>query len=156
MRDIFEGIERKSRAIWLVAIVLATYNILRLLSIIASPYSVSQIVKMDIGMAASRYLMRFQEYLAEESTRLQMSPDSFMIIIFCFGCVAAGYVVIALFLGMRKNFARYIVALLIAVEIIIDIAVGIQYSILPSKISIVLAIFLLLFLRSPHIAKEFR
>jgi hypothetical protein len=156
MRNIFAEIERKNRAIWLVAILLATYNMLRLLLIIASPYPIDQIANIDAGISISEYQVAFQNYTNEESERLQMSPHSLKITILYSGFMAAGYIIFSLFLGMRKKFARYTVLGLIFIEIMIDIAVGIKYSILPSKISILIAIFLLLFLFSHNIAKEFK
>jgi hypothetical protein len=156
VKDIFAEIERKNRAIWFAAILLAIYNVLRLLSIIASPYSIHQIANIDVGRAASEYQVAFQDYINDESERHQMSPDSLKIIILYSGCMAAGYVIFSLFLGMRKNFAMYIVLSLLFIEIFIDIVVGIKYRILPSKNSIIIAIFLLLFLFSPNISNEFK
>jgi hypothetical protein len=156
MRNIFDEIERKKRAIWLAAISLATYNILRLFSIVASPYPVAQFANMDVGVSVSEYQAAFQNYINEESERLQMPPDSLKTIILYSGCMAATYIILSLFLGMRKKFSKYIILSLVLVEILIDIVVGIKYSILPSKISILIAIFLLLFLFSHNISKELK
>ncbi len=156
MKDIFAEIERTNRAIVLVAIFLATYNILRLLSIAAAPYSIDQITNIDGGISTSEYQVAFQKYISEESGKLQIPPDSLKITILYSGCIAAGYIIFSLFLGMRKKFARYIILSLIVIEILIDIVYGIKYFILPSKISILIAIFMLLFLFSQNIAKEFK
>jgi membrane-associated PAP2 superfamily phosphatase len=156
MRNIFSEIKRKKRAIWMVAALLVTYNALRLLSIVAAPYPVDQIVNMDAGISLSEYQVAFQNFINEESAILQMSPDSLKITILYSGCVAAGYIIFSLFLGMRKKFARYAILGLVSVEIVMDIVIGIKYSILPSKISIIIAIILLLFLFSHNIAKEFK
>jgi hypothetical protein len=156
IRNLFSEIERKNRAIGLAAILLATYNIIRLLSIFAAPYPIDQITNGDIEISISKYQVAFQNYINQESDRLQMSPDSFKIAIIYYGCLAGGYVIFSLFLGMRRKFARYSILSLIFVEIGIDIVAGIKYSILPSKISIIAAILLLLFLFSHNIAEEFK
>jgi len=150
MRNIFDEIEQKKRAIWLVAIFLVTYNILRLFSIVSSPHLIA------VGVSVSEYKTAFQNYINEESERLQMPPDSLKTTILYSGCMAATYIVLSLFLGMRKKFAKYIILSLILVEILMDIVVGIKYSILPSKISILTAIFLFLFLFSHNISKELK
>lgn len=155
MRDIFAEVEQKKRAIFWVAILVATYNMLRLLSILAAPYPIDQLGHGDVGKIMAEYQVVFRQYLAIESDTLRMSPDSLKRIILYSGCMAAGYIIFSFFLGKRKKFARYLVTGLVLVEIFIDIVVGIQYSILPSKISIIMAAFLLLFLSSPNIAKEF-
>jgi hypothetical protein len=156
MRDIFAEIERRNKAILLVAILLATYNTIRLLSIVAAPYSIDQITNRDVGISASEYQVAFQKYISEESEKHQLPPYSLKITILYFGCMAAGYIIFSLFLGMRKKFARYIILSLIFIEILIDIVIGITYLILPSKNSILIAILLLLFLFSQNIAKEFK
>jgi hypothetical protein len=156
MRNIFSEIERTNRAIWLVAILLAIYNTIRLLSIFVAPYPIDQITNIDAGISVSEYQVAFQNYINKESDRFQMSPDSFKIAITYYGCLAAGYMIFSLFLGMRRKFARYIILGLIYVEIVLDIVGGIKYRILPSKISIIAAILLLLFLFSHNIAKEFK
>ncbi len=156
MRDIFAEIEQKERAIFWIAILLASYNTLRLLSIIAAPYPMDQLVHGDIGNSLAEYQAVWQNYLAIESETLQMSADSLKRIIFYNGCIAAGYIIFSLFLGKRKKFAKYLVTGLVLLEILMDIVVGIKYGILPSKISIIMIIFLLLFLFSPHSAKEFK
>ncbi len=141
----------------MIAILLATYNTFRLLSIIAIPYPIDQIASIDEGISFSEYQVAFRNYINEESERLQIPPESLQIIIVGSGYLAAGYIIFSLFLGMRKKFARYALLNLIFIEIIIDIVVGIKYSILlPSKISIVIAITLLLFLFSQNISKEFK
>ncbi len=156
MKDIFAEIVRKDRAILLVAILLATYNFLRLLSIAAAPYSIDQITDRNIGLSASEYQVAFQKYINNESEKLQMPADTLKRIILSSGCIAAGFIIASLFLGMRKKFAKYLLLGLILVEILIDVFNGINYLILPSKISILSAIFLLLFLFSQNIAKEFK
>ncbi len=156
MRDIFAGVQRKNRAIWLVAILLATYNVFRLLFIVAVPYSLDQIAHLDVGISASEYQVAFQNYLNEESPSMHMSPDSLKMIIISSGAMAAGYIIFSFLLGIRKKIAKYIVVSLITIELLIDMYLGIKYGILPSKNSIVMAIFLLLFLFSPHISKEFK
>ena len=156
MNDIFGKIERKNRAIWLVAVLLVMYNVLRLLSIVASPYPIDQVANMDIGISVSEYQVTFQNYIIEESEKVQIPPHSLKIIILYSVCMAASYIFLSLPLGMRKKFAKYIVLSLVVVELIIDIYLGIKYSLLPSKNSILIAIFLLIFLYSPNITKEFK
>ena len=156
MRDIFAEINRKNRAIKLVVILLVVYNLLILIQIILVPYPVAQIANADVGISVSEYKLAFQKFINEESEKLQMPPAALKVRILSSGCIAASYIVFALFLGMRKKFAKYSILTLVVVQITIDIVVGIKYSILPSKISIIIAIFLLLFLFSPSISKELR
>ena len=107
MRNIFDEVERKKRAIWLVALLLIIYNSIRLLSIIASPYPIDQIIDKGARISISEYQEAFQIYSNNESERLQMPPDSFKIAILYSGFLAAGYIIFSFFLGMRKKFARY-------------------------------------------------
>jgi hypothetical protein len=156
MRNIFAEIERTNRAIWLCSILCATYNILRLISIIAAPYSIEQIVNLDDEISILQYQMNFKNYITEESQRLQIPAGSLKKTILYSGFVAVGYIIFSLLLGLRKKFAKYAIVSLALVEIIIDIIFGLKYSILPSKISIFVAITLLLFLFSHNISKEFK
>ncbi len=156
MRNIFSEIERTKRAIWLAAILLLTYNVLRLVSIIAAPYPIDQIAHIDSGISIAQYQVTFQNYLDQESQRLEIPPASLKLTILYSGCLAAGYMIFSLFLGMRRKFARYIIMSLVFIEIITDIVFGIKYSILPTKISLIVAFFLLLFLFSQNISKEFK
>ncbi len=155
MKNIFAEIERTKRAIWLFSIVLFIYNILRLISIIAAPYSLDQFINIDTELSISQYQVDFQNYINEESQRLQIPPDSLKTTILYSGCIAAGYIFFSLLLGMRKKFAKYAILSLAFVEIITDVFIGVKYSILPSKISIFVVIMLFLFLFSHNIAKEF-
>ena len=107
MRDLFAEIEQQKRMIWWVAILLALYNILRLFSILAAPYPIDQIVSLARGISYSEYLAVFQNYLQEESGKLQMSPDILKVMIFSFGCMAVSYIFFSIFLGMRYLLAKY-------------------------------------------------
>ena len=156
IRNIFSEIERPNRAIRLAAILLAIYNLLRLLSVIAAPYPIDHITNIENKISLSQYQTAFQNYIKEESDRLQIPADTVKISIIYYGCLSAGYVIFSLFLGMRRKFARYLIVCLIVVEIGMDMVAGITYRILPSKISIITAILLLLFLFSHTIAKEFK
>ena len=156
MRDIFAEISHKNRAIKLVVVLLVVYNLLILIEIIFVPYSIDQIVNADVGISVSEYKVAFKKFINEESENLQMPPAALKIRILSSGCIAASYIIFSLFLGMRKKFAKYIILTLAVFQITIDIVVGIKYSILPSKISVIIAIFLLLFLFSPSISKEFK
>ena len=139
----------------MVAILLATYNLLRLIATLASPYAIDHITNLEVGTSFAEYQGVWQKYLAIESNRLQMSPDSLTILMFYSGCMAAGYIIFSFFLARRKKFAKYWVTGLLFVEIVVAIVVGIQYCILPTKLSSIVAIFMLLFFSSATIAKEF-
>jgi hypothetical protein len=156
MRDLFAEIQRKSRVIRGAALLLAVYNILRLLIIIGSPYQLAEIRDFDVAHLLTGYQTAFQTYIDRESLERKIDPGLLKLIVVYSGCVAAGFIVAAVFLGMLRRFAKCIVLVLIIAELLMDLVAGVGYAILPGKNSILVAFFFLIFLLSPSISKELR
>jgi hypothetical protein len=116
MRNIFAEIKRTNRAIWLCSILCTTYNILKLISIIAAPYSIEQNVYINDEISISKYQVNFNNYINEESQRLQIPAGSLKNTILYSGCMAVGYIIFSLLLGLRKKFAQYAILSLALVE----------------------------------------
>ncbi len=155
MMDIFAKIVHKNRAIWFVAILLIIYNVLRLFAVIGPPYVIAQIANIDGGISLAEYQVAFISYINEASENLQMAPTILKLSLFYSGLISLAYILFSLYLGMRKKFAKYIVTCLLFIEIVIAIVTGLKQSTLPSIDSTLIAIFILLFLFSPNLAKAF-
>lgn len=156
MRDLFTEMQKKKRAILLAALFLGVYNVLRLIVILLSPFTLSQVINLDVGGSLGEYLAAWQAFIAEGAYRQAMVAETLQSVLLCYGGLAAAYVTVSPMLARRRNYARYLVTGLVVVELVLDIVLGVHYGLLPTKISLLTAIFFLLFLSSPAIAREFR
>ena len=155
MKDFFSQINQKNKAIWLIAFLLLVYKVLVFLSIVAAPYSIADITSKNVDISVSEYQRTFQNYINDESAKLKILPDSLKTIVFHSLFLTLNYIIFSPFLGSRKRFAKYVILNLVLIEIFMDIFIGIKYKILPSKISIMVVVFMLMFLFSSNINKAF-
>ena len=156
MIDIFAEIKQKNRAIWLVAGLLIIYNFLRFFDVVGLPYILTHSAEIAGGLSFPAYQAAFRQYISVEAESLHMTAGFLRLILIYSGFLSLAYILFSVYLGMRKRPARYAVVGLVLVELLLDIVAGVKYGILPSKISVLIALFLLLFLFSPSMAKEFK
>ncbi|MHB8791343.1 MAG: hypothetical protein ACYDBT_15850 [Desulfobulbaceae bacterium] len=150
------GIKQPTIWIWVVAILLFLFHLLKIFAIIGPPILIALIGNVDGLVSLQEFKAAFIYYMAESASQLSIAQQSLKYQLLYSGITSVLFVSFSPFLGLRKNIARIAIMLLIGLEIIVLSGQCIARNIVPIWDTFSLYIIILIVLFLPAVSTKFQ